>query len=1661
MANQSDTISLISAASGASTDDQQNPQGVQNSAATDGASTSGGTSNPQGTTVPPGAPTGAPAPRGPDGTGFTRPTNHDRDILARLDIGEGGFRPLHNPFSWQPETTQNPETDPDTANSDTPVAPPEPRITSRPKRMHSRRRAPPNTSPMVTRSAARSRQSSTTSGPSSVTSRSASPDQSAPGPSRGRGRALIQRLVAAQTPPTPPHPVPLPAPLRQRHPTTIKRPASPPPPPTQPDIDQLIAKARASSPKTADPIWHDLATDTVAEGDYLASYRARFPAYQADGSNPFINVAPDQAAQAARDILQSMSKTKDRARKLVVDVLRKHFLARTESLAIVSTLAHANRYAILDTLGEELEDATAEEIQNVVSAVKRPARPSVRPRFSDPEKDALVKARAPKDRPPPGQAAPRPAKSEKTAEQRAMDRANAERRIAEQLNALGDEGVQDRFVSRPWGPAMREIFVARLPWLNNLAEANLRGPTAFAAACIFRRIPAYQAFPTLAHHIQSFRQLDAIHPYSDWVRDLCGDGDVEANPGPVVSRDMTDVSARETTDQIWRGPGKSQHTLVSAGLAQASQSYSRYTQDDSRIDCGMAETFTVEMDNNTVSMVNMVPRETMWYIDSYAPVGRGAGFGPDEPRGVPVYVSRNEAGLVTSVVTTGNVELWNVDVADENEDLVEAWAAAFPQPHDLAREARERAEIIREAERAARAARNQPNQRQNRGQNQDGQDGQDGQDQQQQQQLPQQQQQQQQQQDGQDQQQQPLQQAQQQQQPQQQQQQQPLQQHPILRPGLAFGNGPPLVVPPGPLAGLAVILGGGGPRAVRALGDGPGPQLPFQAPAQPLPPLPPGANEPVHLLPDRFFTVWTRDWHDFEGHALPSWSGATPRSTGAPIVFFTKETTKVSKPGVVAAPGLTELRQEMMKMSINPRPEITIYGFLKADLQLALFSENSVPFGTDTMAAKLVLHTLERIMVEQPTWTPLFGQIQNLLPTMRIADDPEFEIMRNEGPIAAENCGGVLDPQIPFVSGRGRLRFFSSVSGIPPGGRPFYVPHEFGECEPLAVRAIAVLLYLLAPYPLYHVTAGVDVREESAAVPQNFRAVLSWIGSFIHIDGELDIDIVLPRQTAQAARTPVEAARIVTILPTFGSTPVPGHAPLSPVEVGCDNPQAEIPEAIDLGHFLFSWAADLTRRDFEATSTVLCRMFGMMADNLAWAMDFVATSLFRTGSMTLAGVVNQLAPLNENERSSSLQPREESALNTWGWFGQHFPRIPSNSGWVGYRCPQPDGRIDAPNPTGFSLCVLRTQVCAPGPKTSIPGSPILSDRSVFGAFLYAARYLGCSSTVHHACLGLPTSAWELYRSEGRADLLSTADTIRLHFPVLRGTSAPMMAAFRSLVVHGTGAAPADSDSGASALSVWSTPRSWMAQVTSRDYVTRYAALTPGSYVDAYVYRTLNRVPKGASPFALSRNGPGSIAYHNEKYQEAGSQRAYPVLAAINRQQRVAADDQALLDDEEIWNTRIMICNPSNEFSLSDMMDVALANEFPENSVPVPFVTTADPYSPANRGRALAVKVHARTLWVPAVSTNPQRRSLSTADGMAGTAVRRMMKGEVPGRWDCWLFGDVGSGAISASASRPWSTRAANLRSIHAENSEAPASQIPATLSATSTSTGSAEPAVAQ
>nr|WAK77673.1 MAG: hypothetical protein [Totiviridae sp.] len=204
-----------------------------------------------------------------------------------------------------------------------------------------------------------------------------------------------------------------------------------------------------------------------------------------------------------------------------------------------------NRFEVLAQLADEFEAVEEGEAARIITRGSKQARsqaPKPRAALETGEQVRNIRRQQEVETERISKAQP----ASQTPAQRAENGRRAANRIRSKIRELNAraEDLATYILMRPLVRYTRELIADEAPWVTSPSEALELGPLPWLACCVFNRIEAEETVLGLLKCYTVTARYVAAAPDSSWVRDLTGDGDVEANPGPISApRSMEEVKA--------------------------------------------------------------------------------------------------------------------------------------------------------------------------------------------------------------------------------------------------------------------------------------------------------------------------------------------------------------------------------------------------------------------------------------------------------------------------------------------------------------------------------------------------------------------------------------------------------------------------------------------------------------------------------------------------------------------------------------------------------------------------------------------------------------------------------------------------------------------------------------------------------------------------------------------------------------------------------------------------------------------------------------------------------------------------------------------------------------------------------------------------------------
>lgn len=344
-------------------------------------------------------------------------------------------------------------------------------------------------------------------------------------------------------------------------------------------------------------------------------------------------------------------------------------------------------------------------------------------------------------------------------------------------------------------------------------------------------------------------------------------------------------------------------------------------------------------------------------------------------------------------------------------------------------------------------------------------------------------------------------------------------------------------------------------------------------------------------------------------------------------------------------------------------------GFRKYDVMVMSEACHATHLSNESLIVKhSMLEGLRLLRDQAPeVWSPLEGTSTPIFPWTAVDIDTQQnrQVVFNASPIANENCGGA-DPLFPFTgeATKGTISFHTSLATVPLDFSNTIAVSSDLCGGPQAQEMLAWFMGLHAPWPWCNIGLWIDTFD--IADPNKRQIFYNWIGGLAFLDGEININVLLPRRTGTRVTNEREAKAASAIVPRFGPVPTQSWPAGYEMSITPDTAEAGDVYTYDLADYLFSWIEAI------ATSPVLSRGYrwllssGLVAEESKIMGDIPAIFWSRTGCKSVA-TKGQRPAINLATRAAGLAPGVENAGRTWLWHCGEIPRLDANVVWTNWR----------------------------------------------------------------------------------------------------------------------------------------------------------------------------------------------------------------------------------------------------------------------------------------------------------------------------------------------------------------------------------------------------------
>nr|WAK77456.1 MAG: structural protein [Totiviridae sp.] len=594
--------------------------------------------------------------------------------------------------------------------------------------------------------------------------------------------------------------------------------------------------------------------------------------------------------------------------------------------------------------------------------------------------------------------------------------------------------------------------------------------------------------------------------------------------------------------------------------------------------------------------------------------------------------------------------------------------------------------------------------------------------------------------------------------------------------------------------------------------------------------------------------------------------------------------------------------------SVAVRPETTISGYVRSDLQRLANSEPPRKFSMLMPALKLGFMAWWAGYggTNRVTDCLVTGQTQVHEPRVVVDRTSTVKRLVNATGLVAEDCGGLDNPSFPFMAGyvQGKLSFHLSRDSMPPGSQPLYIPEPvLSTHDP---QVLAAYIALFAPWPWGNLSLLLQTRYVEQAAHECQSQIYSWFGTTTAIPGEVELAVILPA-TIPGKNKDWPGGRPPTVIqPRMGSRPVRHWLSKMPIPV---NFRADItPSWVPLVDFLLSWATDFTAPGLNRLFH-LVQASGLWDGVERWATDGLACFSNHSGAMEFHFV----KPGKTDDMPSLIDPKTRGTINdpvpafyrAWRDSGDRLPHIPDWAVWANWTPPS-TWELPASSVLSASFIALGlysfTDVRSVGPAAGRgPGLPF--DQA---AIFIAGEKRVCAWSLLHSELKVSVACM---RAAANGEGALGDDTIYEGIFGVQARGARGLGGMPVAYVERCTLTPILSGPRGTPFTEYQIPPYfWEGQGVAPATGIPSRHVLPAIVPDGVLYTWLNSVPKEAAPLIVSAKpteGSSSLADVTRNHLAPPPGMDGPFFTDPNAWPQLSLNDVAGLNEDEFWQYRLM------------------------------------------------------------------------------------------------------------------------------------------------------------
>nr|WAK77566.1 MAG: structural protein [Totiviridae sp.] len=682
---------------------------------------------------------------------------------------------------------------------------------------------------------------------------------------------------------------------------------------------------------------------------------------------------------------------------------------------------------------------------------------------------------------------------------------------------------------------------------------------------------------------------------------------------------------------------------------------------------------------------------------------------------------------------------------------------------------------------------------------------------------------------------------------------------------------------------------------------------------------------------DKVFLIG--EWYDAYGKG--GGASIVCRSWGPPKFSFCSRTGRTGGTKVkVTGTKTDEEPQSETRPIIIPRVELTSYGFDKTTAERLALDKKPKPTTCEANAFKLGL------MYDWAMYGSSDVMSRHIFTGQAQVHEPDVHIMRsggvkrlfNNSGIPPEDCGGMVMPVFPFFENwnRGSIRFYATAQAVPLGEAFLVLPSTFDGQE--SFREAAVFLLTFLPWPWGNMSLKLRTKRDSLGTqPQD--QVYTWHGATTQVPGFTDLNIVLHQLNVGevVGAKPHDVA--LATCPRMGPAPVECWPANAPIPVNYRTGQNFYVAA---SSFAASWACGFDYHDMQSVLSKIAS--ANLFDNVErWVFEGPCIARCHAGIMTTRRAKLDADALVEMDPAQLPLPIFDTVpqrmddpvplrYRCWTAAGYRQPHVPPGVNWGNVRLAA-DGCVVLPNIK--TLTAIYAGFYEFESKFAIPsmgiGNPLLA----------AAQFIACERMfvawhMWHSMIGLNTRTLD-YSSRSEKPGRGEVDYFVSVFGFGTSDVPPIGNLLRLALERVLGGKLLCSVTNECILQRLYPQYNWEPQVVAlEDGGVSLESVCPTPLIDIYIYKYLGEVPKSWQPFRVSYTQVTNSDIYNldpevAVYCPVGMAGTF-IWTKDKRAHDVNYRDIMRVRDHSFWLSRLV--HAFDEYALRDFGTANLAPKAP-------------------------------------------------------------------------------------------------------------------------------------